>query len=480
LARQNTVKTYCIGIIPQQIDQIVTQGTNLRASFIERGKIEVCVDEALPLPKVLIPYKKQVHAEQRKASPYIKTIWDANGELDDCPIPVYYIEIDSLREIRTNFSKIAYINNICENGENQAYVSDDSVFRRVFGALYAQPRDKYELGITIETLDRFFRSNRSYHAEQQAGGGYYPRRTQNLRELIDKMLIGKVTVATYGVGEDGLTVQCDFDFDNHKGTNPAQPRVDAAIDHMKGLGIQPLLIASGSPDSYHVHIPILRTPIAISHGFIKTMHSELKQAHKDLNLKNDTETFPKQPDARHEKGNAMKLPLAVNRKSGKRAQLLDPDTKEPIDAFFITRVVELRQPEKEVVTICDRDYLPAPQLPAPRCVRSGTMRQCIVAALKEQLNGSEGHDMRIAIVCEAWASGKSTEEIVQLFADQDDFNEATTAKNVADIVNRGYHPWRCDTLRDRCASFVSCGSCSMRMRGVAARSEVVVEPAAAR
>jgi DNA primase large subunit len=173
----------------------------------------------------------------------------------------------------------------------------------------------------------------------------------------------------------------------------------------------------------------------------------------------------------------MKLPLAVNLKSGKRAQPIDPDTKEPVDVIFITRVVELRQPEKEAVKVRDRNYLPASQLPR---ARSAQMRHCIEAALKEQLNGSDGHDMRVAIVSEALAFGKSQDEIVRLFAGQDDFDETITAKYVVDIASRGYIPWRCETLQDRCSNFICCDGCPLSLLGAVGHAEIVAEPAVAR
>ena len=68
------------------------------------------------------------------------------------------------------------------------------------------------------------------------------------------------------------------------------PRVNAIVDHIREIGGQPIVEASGSPDSYHIYMPILPTPLETAHNFIKTLHNELKQAHEDLDFKNDTET----------------------------------------------------------------------------------------------------------------------------------------------------------------------------------------------
>lgn len=461
-------EVYCIGVKAEAAARVVTWGPGrsvVRSG--NRGYMVACTEE-LAKPQIMEPYKKQVHADQRKASPYIKRIWDASGDLAGCPLPLYELEVPeelkiaSGNEIRAIFAKSTYNYpefNIRESSENRAYLFSDRRVK-VFGALYADPQNETEFQITAETLDRFFRSRRTDHAEQQSDGGYYPHATGDWPDLIWEMLGKKVTIATYSIGEDGLTVQCAFDLDNHGGNNPALPRVSAVVKHVEDLGAQPVLVASGSPDSYHAHIPIVRAPIATSHEFIKVVHNELKKANGDLDLKHDTETFPKQKNASHSKGNALKLPLAFSRKSGVRSQLLDPETKQPVDVVFITKVVLLRQPEKEAERVGVRQYLPV----RPCQTTRRDMRPCVVAAINQQLNGSSGNDMRVAIVCEALASGKSREETIELFSGQNDFDPKITAKHVDYIVDHGYRPWNCETLQQRCAGLVDCGNCPLASR----------------
>ena len=230
-------------------------------------------------------------------------------------------------------------------------------------------------------------------------------------------------------------------------------------------------MASGSPDSYHVYIPILPTPIEIVHEFLKTVLAELKKTYPNLNW-SGTEVFPKQSNKDRTLGNALKLPLAINNKTGKRADLLGADL-EPVDVIFITTVAELRDPIEEAVKVGERLYIPTKILsrPAVSYKRISSMRPCITAALTKQLNGGEGNDMRIAVVCEAHASGKSRDEIVEMFKGQADYDEATTAKNVDYIMSRGYHPWRCSTIHDRCSSFVDCERCPIAPRIESAREE---------
>ena len=128
--------------------------------------------------------------------------------------------------------------------------------------------------------------------------------------------------------------------------------------------------------------------------------------------------------------------------------------------MFITKVAELQEPEKEAEKVGKRMFLPAKlSRPALSSHNGGSMRPCIVAALTKQLEGSEGNDMRVVVVCEALASGKSRDEIIEMFRGQADFDEAITAKYVDYLTSRGYHPWKCETIQDRCSSFVDCEQC---------------------
>lgn len=451
-------EVHCIGVKAEDADRVLTWGPGRKIKKIDAHRYGVVCEGELPKPEIRVPYKKQVNARLRKAEPYLKKIWDAEGDLNGCPIPVYELKSQPLKTLKP---RIYYIRDF-----NEKHVADSSNSEKVkcFGAIYSHPADAAQLKITIETLDQFFRSKKEQHAEQmkQPDGkgkhGYRPHITQDWSMLVYDMLYNGRTLATYGIGEDGLTVQCSLDIDNHEGTNAARPRVLAAKSHVEGLGAQAIIVASGSADSYHVHIPVLRTPVGTSHEFLKTVLNELKQGRKDLDW-HSTETFPKQSNKDRVYGNALKLPLAINNKTGRRAEILGDDL-EAADVTFITKVIELQEPEKEAEKFGKRMFLPA-KLPSHRSsdYNRGSMRPCVVAALETQLEGGEGHDMRIAIVCEALASGKTRDEIIEMFKTQNDYDEATTANNVDYIIRRGYHPWKCETIRDRCSSFVDCSQC---------------------
>jgi hypothetical protein len=141
------------------------------------------------------------------------------------------------------------------------------------------------------------------------------------------------------------------------------------------------------------------------------------------------------------------------------------NTKNPLLKSRYAHI--LWEPEEEAVKVGARQYLPA-RLPVRRkCAIKpeeglGTMRHCILEALNKSLEGGEGNDMLVAVVCEALAAGKKREEIIHLFEGQADFDETISAKYVDYIIAKDYSPWKCETLHDRCSTLVDCENCPIR------------------
>ncbi len=71
-----------------------------------------------------------------------------------------------------------------------------------------------------------------------------------------------------------------------------------------------------------------------------------------------------------------------------------------------------------------------------------------------QLNGGEGHTMRVAIAAEALNCGLSEEQAIDLFRNQTDFDEQETSRNIRYFWNRNYKRYRCEKLKEQCSSFV--------------------------
>jgi len=57
--------------------------------------------------------------------------------------------------------------------------------------------------------------------------------------------------------------------------------------------------------------------------------------------------------------------------------------------------------------------------------------------------------MRVAIATEYLHKGASTEQVVNLFQGQADFGDGSRARYyVADILRKGYKPFKCKTIRE--------------------------------
>ncbi len=451
-------EVFFFGARAEDIQRMITWGPGRRVVKVCKNRYGVICDEELGKPTVMPVLRYYADSRDEKAEPYIKKVWDSANPL--------YIGRSAKN------GKFPYIN-IREKPENitSPYIKENEP-DRYFGALYSVRVNRDQLMTTIDTYDQYFRSYKFQHAEQSTKPNktgkfeYRPRPTKDWTKLMKKMLSGDVTVATYPIRADSLTVQCAFDFDNHGGNTPARPRLQAAKYFIEEvLGIQAIPESTGSPDSYHLWIPIVPTQPAIVHDFLKAVLAELKNEYPDLAW-HGTEVFPKTKNKHRALGVPLKLPLCINNKTGKRSELLG-DNLESVDAIFITKLAELREPAEDSVKVGERLYIPArlsppssrPVVLPHRRFNSMKMRPCIVAALGRQLNGGEGHDMRIAVVCEALASGKSRDEIVKMFSGQADYDEATTAMHVDYTINRGYHPWKCSTLRNRCPGLVDCERC---------------------
>jgi DNA primase large subunit len=74
--------------------------------------------------------------------------------------------------------------------------------------------------------------------------------------------------------------------------------------------------------------------------------------------------------------------------------------------------------------------------------------------------------MRVAIAAEALRCGMSKEEAIDLFRNQDDFDEQTTIGYIRYILDNNYRRYGCEKLQDQCSSFVEgyCEKCPLSSR----------------
>jgi len=98
-------------------------------------------------------------------------------------------------------------------------------------------------------------------------------------------------------------------------------QVARVVAVLREYGIPFLLEASGSPDSYHIWIPLTRTRTYNAYRFIRQINAE-------AGVK--CEAWPKQKAVKGY-GNLVKISICCNQKTGNRSVFLDPDTFQELD-----------------------------------------------------------------------------------------------------------------------------------------------------
>jgi hypothetical protein len=335
--------------------------------------------------------------------------------------------------------------------------------------IYNNPRDDFELGTTSAVLTALLAARYDCYATQSHtpdadGKCGYTKRIHNFRAnpwIMKNHVKGKNTVGFYQIGLDDKVKWICFDIDDHNGERGAEA-VKAEIHKLEGVlakyGIPFLLEASGSPNSYHIWILLKPTKTFNAYRFSRQIASEAKVK---------CEIFPKNRGlSKNTKyGTLVKVPLGINRKTNVKSQFLDPTTFQPYPDFVpIPGIVHLREaPESEEGLVeSNRREARYPcngqEKSAPAPTKIGQeLRPCMkgLLELKTPLEGSEGNEMRVAIAAEAWNIGLKVDQAIELFKGQSDFNPEITRSHVEYIYTRGYYPYSCFALKEKCYSLIS-------------------------
>lgn len=419
-------QVYCIGIRASEISDVVTWGTNRR---IERNgkKFKAKVDELL-LPPVL-------HSESISRPSSIR---DPVGHCIDRIVDIKDILLSSKNVPKSSILNKEEISTLLEKN---VILSIKTIGTEVMAKI----------------LHQFFACRFDTYAEQRDGGGYsrVGREFSGDYGLFRKHLDGDLTIAMYNIAQDDTLIWGCFDIDNHDGK-----RTDCREDCQKIISVLRehevpfLLEASGSPDSYHIWVFFARTRTYNAYEFMRRIASEA-----DVKC----EVFPKQKKISIRGiGSAVKVPLGINRKNGNRSMFLNPDTFESIEELKLPDLVRLREmePPRRRAKQSNRQLSRYAGM-----AKAGTLRHCMQECLESgnDLSGSEGHELRVAIATEAYNIGMSEEEAIQLFAYQHDFDYDKSAKAVRYIYSRGYRRYGCEALLDKCRSLVFpyCSTCAL-------------------
>ncbi len=262
----------------------------------------------------------------------------------------------------------------------------------------------------------------------QTDDGRYVRVDEPVTEdLIRQHLLGDITIGVYQV-YDGTVKWICYDIDDHHDTGDMFDLLRVMVC-LGERGIQYYVEESGSPNSYHVWVFIEETPVEDAYVFARSLIKGV-----------DVEVFPKQKKPKPY-GNLVKLPLGLNRKTGKFSKMRLP--KVMVDRISVPN---MKMPAVE------HDY----------SVMPAGIRPCLKRLMDEkvELVGTHGHATRCALCVELLNNGVSIEDIHEIFKSQSDYDYDYTQKQIESLL--GYKRYKCSTLREQCGHYIKgCESCGV-------------------
>lgn len=306
-----------------------------------------------------------------------------------------------------------------------------------------------EVKINLQSkLLSLFVSRDDVYAEQGINGSYFKVSGMISEKLLENHIAGKITIGVYTLNTKNQVQWMCFDVDAHPKDGDSEEDIlqkqqkseqekNALCEFFDSVKIPYLLEASGTPYSYHVWVFMKPVEAIKAREFGKDVL-------KHLGIKN-MEVFPKQTKiTKNGYGNLVKLPLATHRKTGNLSMLFingewTRDFKE-----ITVGAIDISSYEIESETKQYREIKPVEGI-----------RPIFKWALDQELTGTEGHAMRIAVVREHFNNGiTDPSELAALFQNQPDYDEEISIKQVQSIISSDYGVWSWNTLIDRCGGFV--------------------------
>lgn len=303
--------------------------------------------------------------------------------------------------------------------------------------------DMFDIPSRISFLKEFV-TRKDAFAQQNDNGSYRKVTTGLTDELLIEHEEGTETLGFYQMYNDGKVRWVCYDLDTH-GDELPETAMEATMDILDRLverDIPYLLEASGSDSSYHIWVMLDEVDVFKAYHWSRELISGLEV---------DCEIFPKQSKPM-EYGNLVKLPLAYNRKVSKWSKIIN---KNKDGSVSVTRV-NIDDYEPKELTEVERRTTSTSNFTG---VAMAGIKPCMEEAIKEclQMTGTQGHDMRIAMVAELSNMGWSRADICGVFVNQMDYDSNMTMKQIDSVYH--YNRWRCSTLRNRCSTFVKCDGC---------------------
>jgi hypothetical protein len=306
----------------------------------------------------------------------------------------------------------------------------------------------------IDLLRRLVGRSDAY-GEQAVDGTYFKMSVEVNDTLLTNHIAGKITIGAYTLDKDSNVRWLCFDIDAHRPEEieTAERNLDLFKDVLKTADIPYIHEASGSPHSYHIWILLKDVEAAKAKEFGKDILAEcnkllfekikkmdISEAEKKELKKNKVkcEIYPKQTlISRGGYGNLVKLPFATHRKKHTKSEVLS-DLSEVYELDISSYEIPIKETKGEPVMKFDGDGI----------------RPFIKWSLTQQLEGSEGHFLRIAAVREYWNAGmKDVEQLARLFVNQADYDFEYSIEKIKSIVSKEMKNVRTDTLIANCPTF---------------------------
>ena len=487
-------RVYCLGCRLRQVRRVALWGISRRSipGEIKHGigsngkewrhvEFDVVVKQPLPLPRVRTEdaYMTSAHSYQRHVDDYILWIGKSKQVLDYDKIRICDLTqgINVSNNINCKNQPISSISKYRDKGSISTFDTSKGPNELRDGAAISQSDLVQKHLAQYELVGKFFPhfiGRTDVYAEQQPAGGYVKVDKDLTPFTIIEHLRGNITIATYQINPYSDTVKwiC-FDLDNHDGKNlSVRQDVNRLIAVLKQYGIEFLLEASGSPDSYHLWVFLYKTRTINAYAFSR-------QIMREAGVK--CEVWPKQKHIDpHRYGNPVKLPLGINLKNGQRSLFLDPDTFESLPGFpEVPGKVMLCEVEGDEYRFKPKKHA-ATSHRVNSNVPQGRLRPCMELALaNSDLIGAEGNAMRHAIAVEAKFAGYSREDTIELFEHLPDFSREITEEQVDNAWKNVKHSYNCETLKDKCPMLTEKAGCGKCYKKIYAMSEGMAKTYAA-
>jgi hypothetical protein len=433
-----------IGVRAEVVSRIATWGTEreVSAQINSRGSLDssVICKQYLGRPNTLMEERRDLRPGRRKVGDYVDAV----------------VPISDIIQARQNSDTFPYTNII---GETVRFL--DEPLR-----LYNLPNssDEFEqnlFALTTLFVTRVDKCGLQWKQPNYKGKFGYKTAAppKPFKDLLMDHLFDCETIALPPFDLEDNCHYCAVDFDDHDGDTPQSENVKKLTSFLKEQNMPCIVVKSGSNDGYHVFIPIVPTKTLVANKF-------LKQLVKDAGMDDHIERYPKQKSSSSSKsgyGSQIKLPLGFNWKAGKKSAVVDSCSLEPVEFVEVAYAVKLHDIPEPVEKKPQEPK--ACNSPPAATYSPGEMRPCIRAIIDSgaQLEGGEGHMMRVAIAAEALRCGLSEEQTIGLFRSQDDFDEQETIKNIRFIWDNQYKRFGCEKLQDVCGSIVKgyCEKCPL-------------------